>query len=63
MEMAISNETKKWAEPRDWDQMKPAIKRLYLDQGMKLKDVIAEMEKSNFKATYALTNCRDHSVE
>ncbi|KAK4169704.1 hypothetical protein QBC43DRAFT_351772 [Cladorrhinum sp. PSN259] len=47
-----TKEEKKWAMPQDWDEMKPTIKHLYLDQCMTLKKVVKEMDdKFNFKAT------------
>jgi len=43
---------KKWAQPGDWENVKPALERLYLKERKTLKKVMAEMrEKHNFNAT------------
>ena len=41
-----------WASKDDWKRVKPFIKRLYVDEDRKLKEVMAIMEKEHdFKAT------------
>jgi len=41
-----------FAKPGDWEPQKPTIKRLYMDEDRKLKDVAEIMEKDfNFRAT------------
>lgn len=50
--MAATGSQKKWAEPKDWEDAKPVIVRLYMDEKKKLKEVMAEMEaRHSFKAT------------
>ena len=41
-----------FAKPGDWEAQKSTIKRLYMDEDRKLKDVADIMEKDfNFRAT------------
>lgn len=42
----------KWASKDNWTRLRPTIKCLYVDEGRKLKDIMAIMEKEHgFKAT------------
>jgi hypothetical protein len=52
MMMSTTGHRKPWAQPGNWETLKPVIERLYMKEGKKLKEVMAEMEKSHgFRAT------------
>jgi hypothetical protein len=52
MRMAATEDRKRWAEPGDWERVKPTIERLYVKEGKKLREVMVEMEtKYHFSAT------------
>jgi Clr5 domain len=43
---------KRWAAPEDWEQYRTPIRKLYLEEDMPLKDVMAIMERRHgFYAT------------
>jgi hypothetical protein len=42
-----------YAKPGDWEAQKPTIRRLYMDENAKLKDIVRIMaDEHSFRATY-----------
>ena len=50
--MATSRRREGWAQPQDWEPVRTAIERLYLEEKKTLKEVVSAMEKEHrFYAT------------